>query len=143
MTTRDDNPKLHRIAVERDPDGDVEGVRFVCDGDDTAPCHHWPNCDCEDWGDGHYLESWDWKNPTAKRTPAPGHEDVQQAECWIDPWFNACLDDPIDWAEAYHGPEDLTSSDLRDGPVSVEFEGDYMTWEYGAPAGSAEQGVLL
>lgn len=142
MGARDDNPKLHRIEVDRDADGEITAVRFVCDGDDSAPCHRWPDCGCEEWGQRHYVEDWDPENPHAKRTPLPGHEDVQQQSCWIDPWFNDCYDLPSEWAEAYDGdddghmvphPDGGVHDDLSwliSGPISVTWEGDYMTWEY-------------
>lgn len=127
MSARNDDPTLHRIEVERDQDGEVESVRFVCDGDDAAPCHHWPDCGCETWSEAH--------GDRAKGIPpALGHEDVPQRECWMSPWFNDTTDSPLDFAELYDGWEDYEAAGdlawLVSGPVSCTFEGDYMTWEY-------------
>lgn len=132
MSARDNDPKLHRIEVVRDAHNDVLSVRFVCLGGDAAPCHHFPACDCEGWGEDHYVEPYDSGDPHTKRTPRPGHEDVQQDSCWIDPWFNACLSSVGDWLEAWDSFDDKSEDDLKGGswPVSVSFEGDYMTWEY-------------
>lgn len=118
-TARDDNPLLHRIEVTRDDDGEVTAVRFICDGGDDAPCHHWPDCTCEEWTEEHSE-----------------HPDVQQDHCWIGPWFNDVAYHLEDWAEFYDGQEDIHwANDLRSGPISVTFEGDYMTFEY-ADAGA-------
>lgn len=132
MSARDDNPRLHRIVVERDADGAVESVRFVCDGDDAAPCHHWPACGCEIWGGDHgQLEI-----PGVQEAipPAPGHEDVQQRECWMSPWFNDAVGSPLEFAELYEGDEDYEADAglewLVSGHVQTTFQGDYMTWEY-------------
>lgn len=139
MTARDDNPELHRIVVERHPWnaeendpgelGSVASVRFVCDGGPDAPCHHFPACDCEEWWSNHYVTNENGEVVEPRR-PMPGHEDVQQESCWIDPWFNATTGSPLDWIELYDGPDEIGFDDLYSGPVSVSFEGDYMTWEY-------------
>lgn len=131
MTARDDNPALHSIEVERDGDGLVESVRFVCAGDDDSACHHWPDCGCETWGEGHHYA-------VDGVTPLPGHEDVQQRYCWMAPWFNDTTTTWPDFTDLYDGPLDIDSPEnhgecadwLVSGPVSTTFEGDYMTWEY-------------
>lgn len=137
MSARDDNPNLHHIVVERDEEGPTS-VRFVCDGDDSAPCHHWPDCGCESWGPWHYVEVQDQTIPYVDRTPLPSHENVPQPYCWIDPWFNETTSDWSDFTDLYDGPLSIDDSEvygeaadwLVSGPVSVTFEGDYMTWEY-------------
>jgi len=127
VKARDDDPNLHRIEVERDEAGEVEFVRFVCDGGDDAPCHHWPDCGCETWGESH-------GDPRKGIPPEAGHENVPQRSCWVDPWFNDALGhEAYEWIEAWDGSGDEpTHGDLYSGPISVTFEGDYMTWEYAA-----------
>lgn len=130
MSARNDNPAIHRIAVERNEDGEVEYARFVCDGNDDSACHHWPDCGCETWGEGHHYDADD--------KPLPGHEDVQQSHCWMEPWFNDTTTTWSDLTDLYDGP--LATDDPEvygenadwfvSGPVSCTFEGDYMTWEY-------------
>ena len=124
--THGQDPTVHRIEVTRDADGDVESARFVCTAPPTAPCRNYPSCECESWGEEH-------GDPKRGIAPEPGHEDVPQDECWIDPWLNNL--DLIDFAE-YHDPH-LASDELRDGPVEVSWEGDYLTWRY------AEQNVTV
>lgn len=129
---------LHRIEVERNAGGEVESVRFVCDGGDSASCHWWPDCGCETWGPEHGTPG--PASPSGKREnlAMPGHEDVQQRECWIEPWFNATTDTWSDFTDLYDGPLDIDQPDiygdnadwLVSGLVVTTFEGDYMTWEY-------------
>lgn len=140
---------LHRIVVERNADGEVESVRFVCDGDDSAPCHWWPDCGCETWGPEHGTPG--PASPSGKRESIalPGHEDVQQRICWIDPWFNDTTTTWSDFTELYDGPLDIDHPDvygenadwLVSGPVLTSFEGDYMTWEYDVAAMVLPPGV--
>lgn len=112
---------LHWIEVERDEEGPIS-VRFVCKGDDSAACHHWPDCECEAWGPEH---GW----PDGE--PMPGHGNVQQSSCWIDPWFNDGLSHVQDWLDSWEGDEDAPGlDDLISGPIEYLWQGDYMTWEY-------------
>lgn len=141
----------HRIEVERDLHGEVEAVRFVCDGDASSLCHSFPDCGCEEWTyELHGVRAGrSFWNPAIGRDevaesdvpPAPGHEDVtHEADCWVDPWFNAALGDVLDWVEAYAGNVPLVPhpdggvyddrSWLVSGPIDTTWEGDYMTWEY-------------
>lgn len=127
---------IHRIEVDRDAEGEVSAVRFVCDGTSEAPCHSFPDCDCETWTfelhgvrKGQVLAG----TSVAKEDvpPAPGHEDViHDNACWVDPWFNAALTDPADWIDAYVGEDEITETELRSGAIESIWEGDYMTWEY-------------
>lgn len=122
---------LHRIEVEIDRFGEVEHVRFVCDGDDTAPCHTWPDCGCEQWSAELHGEP-----------PAPGHEAKPQASCWIDPWFNDAIgSEPADWVDAYTDgadrarleepdPDGGTREVVHAGPIETTWCGEWMTWEY-------------
>jgi hypothetical protein len=76
---------------------------------------------------------------------APGHEDTPQEHCWIDPWFNETTTTWSDFTDLYDGDLDIDNPDvygeradwLVSGPVSVTFEGDYMTWEYAAVTAEA------
>lgn len=125
MTAHGNDPAIHRIEVERDEEGEVESVRFICKGTDASPCHHYPDCGCEEWS----LEL--HGSQQQEVPPQPGHENVQQPDCWIDPWFNETTDSPFDFAELYDGDIDhFALDDLRSAAVDVTFEGDYMTWRY-------------
>jgi hypothetical protein len=142
---------LHRIEVERNADGEVESVRFICDGGADATCHNYPDCGCEQWTRevhgqrfgqvigyerGHLLYA------DRDIDPQPGHEPIQQAHCWMEPWFNETTDTWSDFIDLYDGP--INTDDpaiygehadwLVSGPVTATFEGDYMTWEYEARA---------
>lgn len=140
MTTRQ-QPGLHRIEVDRDIDGRVTAVRFVCDGTSVAACHSFPDCDCETWtrelhgtrvGQRIGIEKGHVLVASEDVPPQPGHEDVvHERECWVDPWFNGALSDVVDWLEAYDGELEspLDELKLRSGRIDTTFEGD-MTWEY-------------
>jgi hypothetical protein len=132
MTALNDDPNLHSIIVERDSDGEVTSIRFVCSGDQSSPCHNYPDCGCETWSESaHFTED---ENGVLTDEPAPGHEATPKPGCWIDPWFNETTTIPLDWEDLYDGHTDFTYDPdwLVSGPVSVTFEGDYMTWEYAA-----------
>ncbi len=102
MTTTPATQHLHRVEVQHDADGDIAFIKFVCDGDATAPCHTWPGCGCESWGGAHGQP----EVPGIQKAiaPEPGHEPVQQETCWIDPWFNDAIgNDPDEWLAVYDG----------------------------------------
>lgn len=127
MTAHGNDSRFHRIEVRRNDGGGVDSVRFVCTAPLTAPCHQYANCGCEQWDP-------DLHGPI----PAPGHEPVQQSECWMDPWFNETTDTWSDFTDLYDGPIDIDRPDvygecadwLVSGPVDTTFQGDYMTWAY-------------
>lgn len=94
----------------------IRDGRFECDAPATAPCHNYPACGCEAW-------TQELHDP-----PAPGHEDVPQAECWVTPWIDA-----TDLSNTYDDGEGETwffDDEFPDGPVIHEWHGDYLTWRY-------------
>lgn len=100
-----DDPTVHFIR-----DG-----RFVCVAEPTAPCRNYPGCECEAWSAELHGDP-----------PAEGHEDRPQDECWIQPWMEA-----TDLRDTYSADELLIDDDeFPDGPVAVEWQFDYLTWEY-------------
>lgn len=104
MTTHGNDPAVHFIR-----DG-----RFVCTAEPTAKCRNYPGCGCEEWS-----------GPSHGDRPAPGHEDAPQSECWLDPWLTSY---PL--CDAYAEGCVLDDSDFPDGPVTVEWDSDFVTWTY-------------
>jgi hypothetical protein len=95
----------------------IRDGRFVCTAVPTARCRNYPDCECEAWGGELHGDS-----------PAEGHADQPQDECWIKSWMEA-----VDLSESYadgDGDVFLDDSEFPDGPVSVEWEFDYLTWHY-------------
>lgn len=80
---------------------------FECRGDETAPCHQYPDCGCEIAGCGH---------------PSTPH-----AECMVKPWMDdACAQECFDLREP---------TPVRDGPITAWFDGDCYAWDYAEPEG--------
>lgn len=96
----------------------IRGSRFVCTASAEAKCRTYPACECEDWDPDLHGDP-----------PAAGHENVPQEHCWIKPWLDA-----TDLTDCYGGDDLtwLTDADVTfpDGPITTEWHGDYLTWEY-------------
>lgn len=100
MTT---NP--HTVTVTID-DGDTH-VAFTCAGDEASPCHQYPDCECEDWGDD------------------CNHQPLPHAECWMQAWFDApCIAYVDESGEVDPGGP----GSARSGPIKTSFEDDYVAW---------------
>lgn len=99
--TESDNP--HRVEVYIETGGGVD-MEIVCDAPEGAPCRLWCDEGCEsagpDHGEIHELRDFGY---------------CLRTEGW--------LDEPFD---AYSG----VRTELRSGPVLLEWEGDYYTWKY-------------
>lgn len=117
----------HHVVVEADENGLATSVRFECRADAAASCRHWPACGCVYWGDEH-------GDPGRGIAAAPGHEDVPQPTCWVEPWFNNAIGtDPMDWIESWDDDDDEhepTINDLYSGAIEATWQGEWMTWEY-------------
>lgn len=116
----------HRIRLDVAWDGDereVRHVRFECLAPPEAPCHQYPGCGCEEWDvEIHHPDH-----------PMPGHEPVQQEECWKIPWLESFAD-VYDVVESYDPDlDDITEDDLRDGVIVTSWEGDWLAWSYADP----------
>lgn len=93
----------------------IRDGRFVCTAEPTAACRNYPACECEAWSAELHGDP-----------PAEGHGDQPQDECWIAPWMDA-----TDLCDTYSPTQALLDDDeFPDGPVSVEWNEDYLTWEY-------------
>jgi hypothetical protein len=105
MAAHGDDSSIHRI----------QGGSFVCTAAPASACRNYPSCECEGWNESLHGDP-----------PAPGHEDQPHAECWIAPWMAA-----VELGESY-GPGELSvdNSEFPDGPVAIDWEGDYLTWHY-------------
>lgn len=115
----------HRVTLKAGPNGTTV-PRFECQGSASAACHIYPACDCESWNDDHAKDY------------GPGHEPVQQDECWLQGWF--------DNDAAVYAGEDAT--DMRDnglpdtlcqeGAIEYSFCDEWIEWSFAAsPAGTA------
>lgn len=95
----------------------IRDGRFVCLAEPSATCRNYPGCECEAWGDDLHGDP-----------PADGHGDQPQDECWIKPWLDA-----VDLSESYadgDGELFIGDNEFPDGPVSVEWHFDFLTWQY-------------
>lgn len=90
----------------------IKDGKFVCLGDQDAPCRNYPGCSCDYFGEDHDKQ--------------PGHEKIPQPQCWIDTWFEA-----TSVHELYFGDEGEAMDwwIFPDGPVDWEFD-DGITWSY-------------
>lgn len=114
---------LHYVTVTQDGTDDLPltTVRFECRGDETSPCHNYPACDCESWGDGHE------------------HPRVVHDECWMQQWFDSFSADDI--AANYTPPSDSPDFGWRlahnlpahSGPIDTEFDDGLSWWWPGYP----------
>ncbi|MBW0275021.1 hypothetical protein ATM97_27860 [Nocardia sp. MH4] len=103
---------LHAVEITGDPDNVVTWrIKFTCHGDSTAPCHRYPDCDCETWP---YDES-------EHEHPYVGHD-----RCWMQDWFDNDAIDP--------STDTLDEGDYRpgmSGPISARPEvPDYIEWHF-------------
>lgn len=88
---------------------------FECRGDETSPCHQYPDCDCESWKEGHE------------------HPYVPHTDCWMQGWFD---NEP---GTSYDGDDRYDLEDLglppdmdRSGPIKAHFELEYISWDWAA-----------
>lgn len=104
----------HLHTVEITGTVDDPRIKFTCHGDNTAPCHLYPACDCEFWDSDHEEEY--------------GHPDIPHDECWMQGWFNEDNADP--------NSETLIDCDYMpgmSGPVKAWFQEEYVAWEFIIP----------
>jgi hypothetical protein len=96
---------LHHVTF----DAGTDALTFTCQGDDTAKCHNYPDCDCETWDDNHE------------------HPAVLRDRCWMQDWFDnlAVSYDSEDVNDDGYGPTASGS-----GFVQTEFEEDYILWSW-------------
>lgn len=86
---------------------------FHCDGDETSPCHIYPDCECQ---------YWDLNGPDGTHV----HPDVPHARCWRLDWLDAT---PFD--AYYDGGTGTGDVPPRiDGLIETEWEGDCLLWCY-------------
>ncbi len=103
---------LHTVEIAGDPDNPQ--IKFTCHGDAAAPCHQYPDCECETWTASHAEE---YGHPVA------GHE-----KCWMQDWFDNDGIDP--------STDILDEGDYRpgmSGPITTRSEvPDYIEWWFTA-----------
>ena len=99
---------LHTVTVTIDDPGYDARVEFHCAGDETAPCHQYPDCDCESWDDDHE------------------HPKVPHEKCWMFDWFD---NDAIDY-QGDDGDDDGTPTIARSGPINAWFADYYVAWKW-------------
>lgn len=98
-------PHLHTVAITGtvcDP-----SIEFTCHGDRSAPCHRYPDCECELWDDNHE------------------HPSVPHEKCLLQTWFDDGDVDPP--------PEELSNVALEpgmSGPICTSFHEDYIAWRF-------------
>ncbi len=101
---------LHTVTVTVvDADHDAR-VEFHCAGDETAPCHQYPDCACQSWDDDHE------------------HPNAPHARCWIAAWFDT---DSTEYVGA--DADDIARPTVAHaGPITLSGVGDwdYLTWEW-------------
>jgi hypothetical protein len=93
----------------------IRDGRFVCTAEPSAPCRNYPGCECEEWSEELHGE-----------VPVEGHADKQQEECWMEPWLHAV---PLCDTYATEGSV-LDDEEFPDGPVLVDWQHDWLVWEY-------------
>ena len=107
---------LHYVTVAQTGTEDlpVTEVVFECRGDDTSPCHNYPECDCEGWSDDHE------------------HPHVVHDECWMQSWFDCFSADDIAANYTPPGDEDFGwrlahNLPAHSGPIDTKYC-DGLTW---------------
>lgn len=86
-------------------DAATETLLFQCHGGPEASCHSYPDCECEQWGEGHE------------------HPFVKHDKCWMQDHFDA--------AEAtWYLPGDGDMPEVsHSGPIRWEWD-DTVAWEW-------------
>ncbi|WP_066298889.1 hypothetical protein [Arthrobacter luteolus] len=105
----------HKVSLKEGPNRTTV-PHFECLGSASAACRIYPACDCESWNEHHAKDY------------GPGHEPVQQDECWLHGWF--------DNDAAVYAGEDAT--DMRDnglpdvlrqeGTIEYSFCEEWIEW---------------
>jgi hypothetical protein len=97
---------LHRVEWR---DGQP---KFYCYGDRSAPCHFFPDCECERRTEEHKLQH-----------PDVEHDD----ECWLLPWLEN-VDVECTWARG----NGVDAPPRRDGYIAAWWESDCesVIWDY-------------
>lgn len=103
----DPEPAEHRIQ-----DGEA-----VCLGGPYSACHVYPDCDCESWSIDEEIGRHE-------------HPAQSNAECWVLGWLNATDLEDSATDDAVYRRLAMESDIFPDGPISYEWEGDYVTWSY-------------
>ncbi|MET3349623.1 UNVERIFIED_ORG: hypothetical protein ABID57_001295 [Arthrobacter sp. UYEF1] len=103
----------HTVAVTSESPDSESKARFECQGSRNSGCHIYPDCECEQWSEGHEKE----------------HPYTQHASCWMADWF----ENSNAW---YNGDDNNDSVDgglphgmIRRGEIDWEFE-DGLMWSF-------------
>ncbi len=96
--------RLHRVTWSHGQ------PTFHCDGDINAPCHFFPDCECESWGQHCEAE----------------HSRVRHAdECWLLPWLeNVEVECTWEGGQGYDKPAE------HDAEIVTEWASDCVLWDY-------------
>ena len=107
----------------------VESVKFTCTAPDTADCHTYPKCDCEQW-------RWD----EGKTHDDNGHERVSGQKCWLIDWFDNDDMAVYSGSDADYGRNDYVPAVDRSGAISTQFmEVEYVEWSWVTPTAKEDQ----
>ncbi len=116
---------LHTVTIHGDTiteDGDTyyENVRieFVCAGDETSPCHQYPDCGCEYWDDDHETDR------------GPEHAPVPHEKCWMQDWFDNDAAEPNSERIEMPFVGDEVLKPGMSGPITTSSELDYVVWKF-------------
>ena len=119
-TITSDGPHIVTVTARYAADGTelTPDLTFECRAEPRTSCRVYPACDCESWDIVHGEDY------------GKGHEPVAHDEYWLQGWFD-------NGGHSYDGDDrdDMGDYELprgmnRTGQIEVDFNDDYITWQF-------------